>query len=179
MSGPAVHGLIGEFAAPDGIVAAARQLNDSGFRRIDAYTPYPVPQLDQILPSAPRVRLPLIVVAGALLGAFCGYFVQIWAAVIDYPLNIGGRPYHSWPAFTVSAFEITLLLAVTAGFVAFLIGSRLPLYYHPVFTAGEFDRASQDRFFLCVEASDPHFDADHVGDILRRHGAERVAPVRG
>ena len=112
-----MHGLIGEFAAPDRIVAAARQLNDSGFRRIDAYTPYPVPQLDQILPSAPRVRLPLIVVAGALLGALCGYFVQVWAAVIDYPLNIGGRPYHSWPAFTVSAFEITLLFAITAGFV--------------------------------------------------------------
>ena len=178
MSEPAIHGLIGEFATPAGIVAAARHLDGSGFRRLDAYTPYPVQALDELLGRG-RPWLPLIVVAGTLLGAFCGYFVQIWAASVDYPLNIGGRPYDSWPAFTVSAFEITVLFALTAAFLAFLIGSRLPLYYHPVFTAGEFDRASQDRFFLCVEAADPRFDAERVGDILRRHGAERVEPVRG
>jgi hypothetical protein len=178
MSEPATHGLMGEFATPARIVAAARQLNDSGFRRLDAYTPYPVNALDELL-GRRGPWLALIVVAGALLGAFCGYFVQIWAASVDYPLNIGGRPYDSWPAFTVSAFEITVLFALTAGFVAFLIGSRLPLYYHPVFTAGEFDRASQDRFFLCVEAADPRFDAERVADILRRHGADRVEPVRG
>jgi ActD protein len=178
MSGHPVYGVIGEFATPTGIIAAARQLGDSGFRHLDAYTPYPVETLDRML-GRRRPWLPLVVLAGTILGAFCGYFVQIWAASIDYPLNIGGRPYDSWPAFTVSAFEITVLFALTAGFVAFLIGSRLPLYYHPVFTAGEFDRASQDRFFLCVEAADPRFDAGRVGDILRRHGAERVQPVHG
>ena len=179
MSEPAIYGLIGEFATPTGIIAAARQFSEAGFRRLDAYTPYPVTDLDPLLPTGSGLWLPLAVLAGALLGAFCGYFVQIWAASIDYPINIGGRPYDSWPAFTVSAFEITVLFALAAGFVAFLIGSRLPLYYHPVFTAGEFDRASQDRFFLCVEATDPRFDAERVADILRRHGAERVEPVRG
>lgn len=178
MSGPASHGLIGEFATPAGIVAAARHLGDNGFRHLDAYTPYPVKALDELLGRG-RPWLSLAVLSGALLGAFCGYFVQIWAAAVDYPLNIGGRPYDSWPAFTVSAFEITVLFAIAAGFVAFLIGSRLPLYYHPVFTAGEFERTSQDRFFLCVEAADPRFDAESVADILRRHGAERVEPVRG
>lgn len=179
MSEPALHGLIGEFAAPGGIVAAARQLGDTGFRHIDAYTPYPIAELDPLLATGGGVRLPLITVAGALFGAFSGYFVQVWAAAIDYPLNIGGRPYDSWPAFTVSAFEITALFALTAGFIAFLCASRLPLYYHPVFAAERFERASQDRFFLCVEARDPRFDPENIREILLRHGAERIEEVRG
>jgi Protein of unknown function (DUF3341) len=178
MSESALYGLIGEFTTPETVVAAARQLSGSGFRHLDAYTPYSVKALDELLAPG-RPWPPLLVLAGTLVGAFCGYFVQIWAASIDYPINIGGRPYDSWPAFTVSAFEVTVLFALAAGFVSFLIGSRLPLYYHPVFTAGDFDRASQDRFFLCVEAADPRFDAERVGEILRRHGAERVEPVRG
>ena len=123
--------------------------------------------------------LPLLVVAGALFGAFLGYFVQYWAAVIDYPVNIGGRPYDSWPAFTVSAFEVTLLFAIAAGFVGFLIAARLPLLYHPVFAAADFARASQDRFLLCVEARDPRFDAAHIRRILDRAGAERIEEVPG
>src|SRR5207253_2643447 len=145
----------------------------------DVYSPYPVEELDRAVGSRHGIMLPLLVVAGALFGAFAGYFVQYWAAAIDYPVNTGGRPYDSLPAFTVSAFEVTLLFAIAAGFVGFLIAARLPLLYHPVFAAADFARASQDRFLLCVEARDPRFDAAHVRRILEQHGAERIDEVPG
>jgi hypothetical protein len=104
-------------------------------------------------------------------------FVQYWAAAIDYPLNIGGRPLNSWPAFTVSSFEVTLLFAIAGGFVAFLAAGRLPLLYHPVFAAADFARASQDRFFLSIEAHDAHFDRAAVRAILERHGAAAIDEV--
>src|SRR5437764_843752 len=102
-----------------------------------------------------------------------------WAAAISYPLNIGGRPYNSWPAFTVSSFEVTLLFAIAAGFAAFLAASRLPLLYHPGFLAPNFARASQDRFFLSIEARDPRYDAATIRAILDRHGAMAIDEVWG
>ena len=129
------------------------------------------------MPSGHGIWLGVATLGGALFGAVAGTFVQYWAAAISYPLNIGGRPYNSWPAFTVSSFEVTLLCAIAVGFVAFLAASRLPLLYHPVFVAPNFARASQDRFFLSVESSDPHFDAGAVRAILERHGAAAIEEV--
>jgi len=179
MSERALYGIVGEFSTPLGAVTAARQLHDSGFRQIEAHTPYPVEELDEVVHSGHGAWLGIATLAGALFGAVAGTFVQYWAAVIDYPVNIGGRPYDSWPAFTVSSFEVTLLFAVAAGFVAFLAGSRLPLLYHPVFVAANFARASQDRFFLAVEARDPRFDAGSIREIFRRHGALSIDEVYG
>ena len=170
------HALVAEFAEADQAVAAARQLRDSGFPQIEVYSPYALEAIDQ--PGRARgFLLPAIVCAGALIGAVLGYFVQYWAAT-DYPVNVGGRPLDSWPAFVVSAFEVAVLGAIAAGFVGFLAGARLLLFYHPVAAAESFRRASQDRFVLSIEASEPPFAAERVRAILAQHGAARIDEVR-
>jgi ActD protein len=170
-------GLSGSFASPDALIAAARQLRSLGLREIEAYTPYPVDGLDQLLRPGRRMWLPLVIFVGAVLGAMWGYFVLVWDEVLNYPINVGGRPYHSWPAFVVGAFEFTLLCAITAGFFALLAACRLPRLYHPIFSAVEFERASVDRFVLCVEAHDPSFEPHRIRRVLERHGAQNVAEV--
>jgi hypothetical protein len=177
MTQRALYGIVAEFPTPTPIVAAAQELHRGGLRFIDAYTPYPIEELNEMLGPRHRWGIPLVTLVGALLGAISSTFVQYWAATIDYPLNIGGRPLNSWPAFTVSSFELTLLFAIAGAFVAFLAASRLPLLYHPVFAAADFARASQDRFFLSVRASDPHFDAASVRAILERYGAAPIDEV--
>jgi hypothetical protein len=179
VSGRARYGLIGTFASPDAVMNAARQLHSLGFREVEAYTPYPVEGLDEVLRPGRRTWLPLAVCAGGVFGAVWGYFIQYWDEVLNFPINVGGRPHNSWPAFVVSTFEFTVLCAVAAGFFALLAACRLPRLYHPLFAAPEFDRASMDRFLLCVGARDPSFEPDHVRRIFERHGAEQVAEVPG
>jgi Protein of unknown function (DUF3341) len=173
------YGLIGIFATPESFGAAAQQLQALGFRGVEAYTPYSVEGVDELLGGGRPVLLPLLVFAGAVIGACWGYFIQYWDEVLSYPINVGGRPYNSWPAFTVGTFELTLLFAVAAGFFALLAACRLPLLYHPIFAAPGFERASQDRFVLCVKADDPAYEPGHIRRIFERHGAERVAEVPG
>jgi hypothetical protein len=177
VTAPALHGVLAEFSTPAEILAAARRLGAAGFRRMDAYTPFPVAGLDEAMRPAPGPALPLLVLAGAVLGAAAGYFVQYWAEAISYPINVGGRPYDSWPAFTVSSFEATVLCGLAAGFVAFLAFCRLPRLCHPVFAAAAFERASQDRFFLCVEHGDPAFDPDRLRRLFAELGALSIAEV--
>jgi len=177
MSEPHLYGIVGEFPTPRDAAAAADELRAAGLRQIDAYTPYPVAEIDAVLPRRRRQGVAPVTLAGAVLGAVTATFVQYWAAAIDYQLNIGGRPLNSWPAFTVSSFEVTLLFAIASGFVAFLGAGRLPLLYHPVFAAVDFARASQDRFFLSIEAHDAHFDRAAVRAILERHGAAAIDEV--
>lgn len=178
MNEPAPYGIVGQFPTSHELVAAARELREAGLRHIDAYTPYPVEELHSVLQTPRSAAVMLATLAGALFGAVSSMFVQYWAAAIDYPLNIGGRPLNSWPAFTVSSFEVTLLFAIAGGFIAFLAASGLPRLYHPVFAAADFERASQDRFFLAVEARDPYFDPARVRAILERHGAAPIDEVR-
>jgi hypothetical protein len=178
MSDPALYGIVGEFDVPEHAIAAARQLRDTGFSRLDAYSPYPVEALEEAILPRRGSLIPSVVFLGAVLGAALGYCVQYYAAAVSYPLNIGGRPLDSWPAFIVSGFEITVLFALTAGFVVFLAASRLPLFYHPIFRLDAFGRASQDRFFLCIEARDPRFHEERVHAILARHGAAYIGEVR-
>jgi hypothetical protein len=177
MSEGAAYGIMGEFTSPEPVMAAARRLRLNGFRRMEAYTPFPVEGLDEVLRSRRVPWLPLIVFAAAVAGAVAGYGLQYYAAAIDYPINVGGRPLNSWPAFGVSAFEIMLLSGLSAAFFAFLLFCGLPQLCHPVFDAPEFDRATQDRFFLCVEASDPWYDAARVRWILEQYGAARISEV--
>lgn len=177
MTEPALFGVIGTFVTPEAVKEAAGQLRQLGFRAVEAYTPYPVEGLAELLPPRRRAWLPLMVFAGGILGAVWGYFIQAWAEVLNYPINVGGRPHDSWPAFVVSAFEFTVLCAVAAGFFGLLWACRLPRLYHPIFAADEFERASRDRFILCVGARDPSFEAGHIRRIFERHGAERVAEV--
>ncbi len=169
-----LFGVIGVFTTPDAVRSAATRLRDAGYRSFDAYTPYPVEGLQEIVHPGPRRFLPLLMFAGAIVGAACGYWIQYWDEALSYPIDVGGRPYNSWPAFIVSAFEFMLLFAVGAGFFGLLAASRLPRLYHPLFDAPSFARASRDQFLLCVEARDPRFDASSVRALFEQLGAERI-----
>jgi len=172
-----LYGMIGVFVTADAVMAAARQLRALGFRAVEAHTPYPVEGLDELLRPGRRTWMPPAIAFGALFGACWGYFIQYWDEALNYPINVGGRPHNSWPAFMVGTFEFTVLCAIAAGFFALLVACGLPLLYHPIFSAPEFDRASRDRFVLCVGAGDPSFEPEHVRRIFARHGAEEVAEV--
>jgi Protein of unknown function (DUF3341) len=177
MSERGPYGIIGSFASAAALTDAARQLWSLGVREIEAYTPYPVEGLDELLRPARRDWLPVVIAVGGLFGVIWGYFIQYWDEALNYPLNVGGRPYNSWPAFTVGAFEFTVLCAIAAAFFGLLAFCRLPRLYHPIFSAPDFERASVDRFFLCVEGSDPSFERQQIRSIFERHGAERIAEV--
>ncbi len=177
MSERGLLGLTGSFASPDALTEAARQLRSLGFREVEAYTPYPVEGLDQLLRPGRRMWLPLVIFLGAVFGAAWGYFIQYWDEVLSYPINVGGRPYNSWPAFTVGTFEFMVLCAIAAGFFGLLVFCRLPRLYHPIFSAMEYERASVDRFVLYVEAHDPSFEPQRIRRIFQRCGAESVAEM--
>ena len=156
-TGPIIYGLLAEFADPEKVLAAARQAHQEGYRCLDAYSPFPVEGLAEALGRKPTV-VPRIVLLGGLCGGLGGYFMQWYAMVLDYPINVGGRPFHSWPTFVPITFELTILAAAISAIVSMLALNRLPQPHHSVFNVPEFARASTDRFFLCVESSDPRFD---------------------
>jgi len=160
-----LHGLMAEFHDPEQIVKAARKVHEAGYTKVDAYTPYPIEELSEAL-ELHRSPLPLMVLGGGILGALAGYGLEYWSSVIAYPLNIGGRPLHSWPAFIVPAFETTILLAAGTAVLGMLALNRLPEPYHPVFNVPSFAMASRDKFFLCVEAEDPKFDKAETRKLL-------------
>lgn len=173
-----LFGVIGVFDSPHAIRHAARSARDSGYRHFETYTPYPVEGLDEIIHPGTKWGLPALMFGGAVFGAAWGYWIQAWGEVVDYPLNVGGRPYDSWPAFTVGTFEFMVLFAVAAGLFGLLAASRLPKLYHPLFEARSFARASRDRFLICIEATDERFDAAAVGALFTELGAERIEEVR-
>jgi len=176
VSGPAVYGLLAEFEAPAELVAAARRVRAEGYRRVDAYTPYPMEEVIDAL-HLHHSHVPKIVLGGGVLGLLGGWGLQYWISVIDYPLNIGGRPLNAWPAFVVPAFETTVLFAALAAVVGMLALNGLPRPYHPVFNAPSFATASRDRFFLCIEAVDERYDASRTAELLRSLGAAEVQEV--
>jgi hypothetical protein len=174
----ALFGLIAVFDTPEAVTTAAAHLRQSGYRTFEAYTPYAVEELDEIVHPGPKVFLPILMFVAAVLGAAWGYWIQYWDEALNYPLNVGGRPHNSWPAFAVGTFEFMLLVAVAAGFFGMLAASRLPKLYHPIFEAPAFARASRDRFLICVEATDPNFDAAALHSAFEQLGAERIEEVR-
>lgn len=151
------YGLVAEFPTVEALVEAARQLTAAGYRRVEAYTPFPVEALNEAL-ALPRSKMPLIVLAGGVVGCIGGFSLAYWASVIAYPLNIGGKPLNSWPAFVVPTFECTILLASISAVVGMLAINGLPQPYHPLFNAERFSRASQDGYFLAIEARDKKYD---------------------
>ena len=154
---PKLFGLMAEFDSPTAIVDAARRARDAGYLKLDAYTPYPIHQLDTAL-RLPRTILPWLVLVGGFAGMAGGFGLEYWTSVIDYPLNIGGRPLASWPSFVVPAYETTILLAAITAVVGMIALNGLPRPYHPVFNVPAFTNATADRFFLSIEAVDPKFD---------------------
>lgn len=155
--GDNLYGILAEFDDPERLVEATERAREHGYRQLDAYTPYPVHGLAAAAGLKPT-RLPLIVFGGGVLGALTGYGLQYVTTVLIYPHNIGGRPLHSWTAFIPITFELTVLFAALSGVLAMIVLNGLPRPYHPVFNVPAFKRASQDRFFLCLKASDPLFD---------------------
>jgi hypothetical protein len=152
-----LYGLMAEFTDHEELLRAAKLAHESGYRNMDAYSPFPVKGLERVLGQG-RTPIPLIVLISGICGGLGGYFMEWYANVIDYPLNIAGRPLNSWPAFIPITFELTILCAALAAIISMLALNRLPQPYHPVFNAPRFARASVDRFFLCIEATDPFFE---------------------
>lgn len=148
--------LLAEFDSAEALLSAIRRFRSQGYRHLDAFTPWPVHGLAEALGCA-RTGMAPVVLAGGVLGGLTGYFMQFYTMAVDYPLNVGGRPLHSWPAFIAITFEMTVLGAALAGFAAMLILSRLPCLHHPVFEVERFERAAIDGFFLGIQASDPCF----------------------
>ncbi len=172
-----LYGVLGIFKTADAAANAAAHLRQVGIEAFEAYTPYPVERLNSIRRCGREWVLPAIMFAAAIFGAGYGYWIQVWDEALDYPINVGGRPYHSWPAFIVSAFEFMLLVTVAAGLFAMIAASRLPKLYHPTFAARTFERASRDRFVICVKATDPSFDAASLRETFGRLGAEEIEEV--
>jgi hypothetical protein len=167
------RGLVAEFESADAIARAYVSLETDGFTRVTTYTPYPVNEIDA---RRPRSRLPWLMLEAGLAGGALGYLVQWWCNGIDFPINVGGRPLQSAPAFIPITFESSVLAASVVGFVAFVATCGLPRVSHPIDAVDGFDRASVDRFWLGVDASDPRF-GDGLATRLRELGALRCTTV--
>lgn len=173
---PPLYGVMAEFENPTDLVAAARRVYSLGYRRINGYSPYPIEELSEAI-GFTHTRLPLIVFIGGVVGAIGGFFMQYWIEVIDYPLNVGGRPPNSWPAFIPITFEMTVLCAAFSAVLGMLILNKLPQPYHPVFNLPNFALATRDRFFLAIEANDPKFNHAEVVELLKSLNAVAVDDV--
>jgi hypothetical protein len=173
---PATYGLMAEFPSAEALIAAAHEVHEAGYQKVDAFTPYPIEAVSEAL-GLPRSKMPIIVLLGGLCGGFGGYMLQFWSQVIRYPMNIGGRPIHSWPSFIVPTFECTILGAALAAVVGMIAINGLPMPYHPVFNVPRFALASRDRFFLVIEAEDPKFDSDATRSFLAGLNASEVSDV--
>jgi hypothetical protein len=165
-----------EFTAPEELIAAVQSARAEGYVHMDAYTPFPVEGLAEAL-GFHRSRLPLVVLIGGIIGAISGYLLQYYAAVIAYPINVGGKPLHSWPAFLPVTFETTILVAAFSTVLGMLALNGLPMPYHPVFHVPRFALATRDRFFLCIEARDPKFERDGTRRFLERSQPRQVSEV--
>lgn len=169
-------GLVARFDSPSAVLAASRRVREAGYRRIDAHVPFAVEGLPEALGFGPT-WIPFLVLCGALLGGAGGFFMEWYAMAIWYPLNVGGRPLDSWPMFIPITFELAVLVGGLTAFAGLLLLNRLPMPYHPLFNVPSFARATQDRFFLAVEATDPRFDRRATAELLRSLGAEEVSEV--
>jgi hypothetical protein len=173
---PPIYGLLAEYTSPESLVAAAERAYAEGYRRMDAYSPMPVEGLAEAI-GFHKNGLPRLVLIGGLLGAATALAMMYFSAVINYPLNIGGRPLASWPAFVPITFELTILFASFAAVLGMLGLNGLPMPYHPVFNVPEFAMASRSRFFLCIEARDPKFNLEATRQFLEGLAPNRVVEV--
>jgi len=171
-----IYGLMAEFDNPTALASAARRAREQGYRKLEAYSPFPIEEVNEAL-GQHQNRLPLLVLIGGIVGGITGYLLQYYVAVVHYPLNIGGRPVHSWPSFVIVTFEMTILFAALTTVLGLLGLCGLPMPYHPVFNVPRFALASRNRFFLCIEAADPLFDRFQTADFLTGLEPREVSEV--
>jgi len=171
-----IFGLSAEFDNPTALVSAARAAREKGYRKMEAYSPFPVEELNDVL-HLHKNKLPLIVLIGGITGLLTGYLMQYYITVWDFPINVGGRPLHSWPAYIIITFELTILFSAFAAVLGLLALCGLPMPYHPMFNVPRFASASRNRFFLCIEASDPLFDHDKTAEFLETLEPKEVSEV--
>ena len=168
--------MTAEFDSPSALVAATRAAHDKGYRKVDAYSPFPIEELNDVL-HLHRNKLPLIVLLGGITGGITAYLMQYYITVWDFPINIGGRPLHSWPSYIIITFELTVLFAAISCVLGLLALCGLPMPYHPMFNVPRFASASRNQFFLCIEAADPMFDPTRTAEFLESLEPKEVSEV--
>jgi hypothetical protein len=171
-----IYGLMAEFEDATALVEATERAHAAGYKRMDAYSPFPIEQLHHAMGS-PLSKLPLIVLIGGIVGCVGGFLLQYWAAAIAYPINVGGRPLNSWPAFIPVTFECTILVAALSAVLGMLGLNGLPMPYHPVFNVERFALASRSRFFLVIESRDKKFSVDDTREFLVTLNPRDIWPV--
>lgn len=173
---PPIYGLMAEFESPEAMLAAAKQTYAAGYRRMNAYSPFPIEGMAEAIGFHER-KLPWIVLTGGVVGCLVGFGMQYYAAVIAYPINIGGRPLNSWPQWIPVTFEMTILIAVFSAVLGMLALNGLPQPYHPVFNVPRFALASRNRFFFAIEADDPKFDVVETKKFLEEISRHEVYEI--
>jgi hypothetical protein len=176
MRTPRTYGLLAEFGTPTDLIRAAEAAHREGYRRMEAYSPFPIHELPEAV-GHPHTRLPLAVFIGGLIGCLGGYYLQYWAAAQNYPMNVGGRPYNSWPMFIPVTFEMTVLVASLTAVLGMLARNGLPRPHHPLFNVEQFNRATRDGFFLSIQALDPNFNLQDTRRFLESLGAREIVEV--
>ena len=171
-----IYGVIAEFDSPSALVSAAQAAVAQGFKKLDAYSPFPIEELSDAL-HLHKNKLPLIVLLGGICGGIGGFLLQYYITVIQYPINVAGRPLNSWPAYIVITFETTILLAALSAVFGLFALCGLPMPYHPMFNVPRFAQASKDRFFLCIESTDPLFDREKTAGFLESLQPREVSEV--
>src|SRR5256885_10348967 len=171
-----IYGLMAEYDTVPGLVAAAERAHQLGYRRMDTYSPFPIEPAAEAI-GFHKNRVALVVLLGGILGGLGGYSLEYWVSVIAYPINVGGKPFHSWPAFIPVTFECTVLGAALSAMIGMLVMNGLPMPYHPVFNSPNFALASKEKFFLCIEAADPLFDLAKSRLFLEELGPRLVTEV--
>lgn len=172
------YGLMAEFRTPEGLTQAVKAARLAGYTRIDAFSPFPLHDLAHQL-GTKTTAIPWIALVAGVTGAAVQYGSQYWMNVIDYPINVGGRPLHSWPTFVPATLIVAILWAGLATLLGLLVILRLPRLHHPVFAVHGFERASQDRFFLCILSEDPLYDGPATRRFLEATAPENVREVPG